>query len=427
MKTGTVSEARIDPAVTRDSELAAALGDYVKRVGSAYVVVPTTASAVQNGLNLIHAVAQAKDLAPHGQPLSATNRAAVIVPPGRYDLQASQIVMDTEFVDLIGLSTARENQQIVGDGAADEVTSGLLRQTANDVRIHNLTVECTRSGDSIWSSDEPAAYFPDAGSTATQVRNCGFRGTETGSRSMRMWVDYPGTYVDCVAGAYSFGYAAKASGTFTNCSGGFASFGACPFGTANGTFTNCTGGNESFGGHSGIASGTFINCVGGNYSFAGDDYGTASGVFTDCTGGHYAFAGGSSVGGWAGGTFTNCTAGSLAFGGGLAVGGTASGSFTDCTGGIYSYAGSQSLGGLASGTFINCRGGDFSFGSGDLAAGGSLSGLFTHCTGGTGSFGARSGWLAGARLYYCSGGADSFSLNGATGLRYCLRDGAVYP
>ena len=56
------------------------------------------------------AYAQAGALTRRGQPLSVTNRAMVIVPAGLYDLQTTQLLMNTEFVDLVGLSFTREEQ-----------------------------------------------------------------------------------------------------------------------------------------------------------------------------------------------------------------------------------------------------------------------------------------------------------------------------
>ena len=83
---------------------------------------------------------EAKALTPNGQPLSNSNRAAVFVPPGRYDLGTAVLVLDTEFVDLVGLSSARENQWILGE--SNGRGTGVVVQTANDVHIENLTVEC---------------------------------------------------------------------------------------------------------------------------------------------------------------------------------------------------------------------------------------------------------------------------------------------
>jgi len=333
----------------------------------AYVVVKTTSDPTQNGANLLGAYAAARTLTPNGAALSSTNRAVVLVPPGAYNLGTGQVTLDTEFVDLIGLSTAREDQFIYGQ--SNGPGTGVLAQTANDVRIENLSVKCTRlSGGLSYYETDPAAYFPDSSTTDTVIRNCEFRDDGGGhSWSMRAGITYPGTFTDCTGGDYAFG-----------------SF----FGTASGTFTNCTGGVISFCGANGTASGTFIDCTGGDYAFGGN--GTASGVFTNCTGGDWAFGG---EGGWATGTFTNCTGGYSSFGG---YWGIVSGTFTNCTGGNEAFGGYYAT---VSGTFTNCTGGNEAFGGYYATA----SGSFTNCTGGNyafggGTSGTASGTFSGCRM-----------------------------
>jgi hypothetical protein len=82
---------------------------------------------------------------------------------------------------------------------------------------------------------------------------------------------------------------------------------------ASGTFTNCTAGNYSFG-YNSVANGSFIKCAAGDYSF-GAEY-EASGTFTYCAGGDYSFAGKQNIDNYstASGTFTYCTAGDYSFG-----------------------------------------------------------------------------------------------------------------
>jgi parallel beta-helix repeat protein len=299
---------------------------FIKGSASAYVVVETTDNAVTNGTKLIAAYAAAKALTPHGQALGADNRAVVLVPPGKYDLGAGQLLMDTEYVDVAGLSTLRDNQYIYG--TANGAGTGVLRQTADNVKIENLFVELGLTAFVLNGDDQdPAAYFPTTALGNAVVRNCLFKGDETSGWSMRLAIEYAGYYEDCTGGSSSFGYGGTASGTFTSCTGGNVSFGTG--GTASGTFTNCTGGSYSFG-YGGTASGTFTNCTGGRSSFGRS--GDARGTFTSCTGGIYSF-------GWNGtasGTFTSCTGGDHSFG----YFGTASGGkFYFCSGGTNSFSG----------------------------------------------------------------------------------------
>ena len=378
------------------------------------VVVETTSNAKTNGAALIAAYTAAKALTPNGEELSATNRACVIIPPGNYDLDHGEddacvpLTLDTEFVDIIGLTTDRSLQQIYGTPEA--TNSGVIVQTADDVHVSNLYVKILTEVESAnWNDTDSAAYFPSTSLSNTVVDNCQFDGQngsyDEGPRlfSMRLYIEYSGTFNNCTGGNFAFGGAGgTASGTFNNCTGGNFAFGGAG-GTASGTFTNCTGGAGAFGG-GGTASGTFTNCTGGAGAFGGG--GTASGTFTNCTGGAGAFGGN---GGTASGTFTNCTGGNSAFGGDE---GTASGTFTNCTGGNSAFGG----GGTASGTFTNCTGGAGAFGG----AGGTASGTFTNCTGGNFAFGGAGGTLSG-QLYYCRLTTGSFQTLAEGGkLRACV-------
>jgi hypothetical protein len=364
------------------------------------VVVETTSNAKTNGAALIAAYTAAKALTPNGEELSATNRACVIIPPGNYDLDHGEddacvpLTLDTEFVDIIGLTTDRSLQQIYGTPEA--TNSGVIVQTADDVHVSNLYVKILTEVESAnWNDTDSAAYFPSTSLSNTVVDNCQFDGQDCGGDegprlfSMRLYIEYSGTFNNCTGGGIAFGGAGgTASGTFTNCTGGGVAFGGG--GTASGTFTNCTGGDYSFGGAGGTASGTFTNCTGGEAAF-GSAGGTASGTFTNCTGGEAAFGGDR---GTASGTFNYCTGGAGAFGG---DGGTASGTFTNCTGGEAAFGGDR---GTASGTFNYCTGGEAAFGSG-----GTLSGQLYYCRLTTGSFQTLA---EGGKLRACVDGSDSF-------------------
>ena len=346
---------------------------FVARQGEAYVVVEVTDDPATNGDHLLHAYAEAAALTPHGQPLSTTNRAVVLLPPGQYDLGTDPLALDTEYVDLEGLSEDREKQHVYG--TTPMTNTGVISQSANDVGLTNLFVEIRRdSGGVNTDASDPAAYFPEGDETATVIRNCHFKATdEDHAWSMRIRIEYPGTYERVKAYTYAFGGR---------------------YGTASGTFTHCSGGDRAFAG----------------------DHGTASGTFTDCTAGLDAFGG---WGGSASGTFTDCTGGVSAFGGG---GGTASGIFNHCTGGDHAFGGGTD--GTASGTFIHCTGGDYAF-AGDVM--GTASGTFAHCTGGEHAFGAW-GSAEGGVFRYCNAGFDSFTSNGTPEpvVLYCIQDGAEY-
>jgi len=342
------------------------------------IVVETTSNAKTNGAALIAAYTAAKALTPNGEELSATNRACVIIPPGNYDLDHGEddacvpLTLDTEFVDIIGLTTDRSLQQIYGTPEA--TNSGVIVQTADDVHVSNLYVKILTEVESAnWNDTDSAAYFPSTSLSNTVVDNCQFDGqdgsNDEGPRlfSMRLYIEYSGTFNNCTGGNFAFGGKSTASGTFTNCTGGNSAFGS-DGGTASGTFTNCTGGNSAFGGAGGTASGTFTNCTGGDVAFGSG--GTASGTFTNCTGGDYSFG----IYGTVSGVFTNCTGGEAAFGGDR---GTASGTFNYCTGGADAFGG----------------------------AGGTLSGQLYYCRLTTGSFQTLA---EGGKLRACVDGSDNF-------------------
>ena len=382
------------------------------------ITVPVTSNAVVNGTALRTAYAAAKILTPNGAALSATNRAVLFVPPGKYDLVTTPLTLDTQFVDLVGVSGNPEHVLITSIVSA--LNSGTLVQTANDVLISGVTLENEHTNweNANLTEADPSAYMPNSGLAATKLRDVVMRSSGEG-RSMRLHVNYAGTYTNCVSGMLSFGYGygGTASGTFTNCTGGDYSFASD--GTASGTFTNCVGGNYSFG-SSGAASGTFNNCNGGTNCFGGNG-GTAGGTFVNCISSDYSF------GSTATGIFTRCIGGDYSFGST-----ESSGTFTDCIGGTQCFTAGDSIcsglyvncratsvsfggySGIATGTFIDCRSGDYSFG-GDTY--GTASGVFTNCISGQRSFG--SGTASGV-FTNCVGGLYSFGMTTASGtFKYC--------
>jgi hypothetical protein len=71
--------------------------------------------------------------------------------------------------------------------------TGVIKQTAQNVHIENLVVECTRSsGGTNWDNTDPAAYFPAASQaeshTNTIIRNCEFKSDLNNAMCMRIGV-----------------------------------------------------------------------------------------------------------------------------------------------------------------------------------------------------------------------------------------------
>jgi hypothetical protein len=281
------------------------------------IVYNETASyiVVQPGDDLIVKYTAAKLLTPDGLELSATNRASLIILPGSYSI-ASELVIDTQFVDIIGLGAQIKKPAVF-------VNDNTLNVTANDVRVSAISVG--------------SQAFKTYSTNPLQVfENCVGGDNSFAANTAYGIVD--GKFINCIGGDYSFG-SSYADGIFENCIGGNYSFG---FQEANGAFKNCTGGHSSFA-RGGEANGEFINCTGGDYSFGGAG-GDTNGIFVNCVGGNTSFAGN----GIARGTFTDCTAGSYSFGAGR----RADGIFSNCIGGESSFGGDI---GQMRGKLFNCR------------------------------------------------------------------------
>ncbi|MBP7830615.1 MAG: hypothetical protein KA248_11930 [Kiritimatiellae bacterium] len=360
-------------------------------IGEASVTVKPCRDEELNGRNLLAAYVLATNLWPHGQARSGSNRVALLVSPGVYNLGSEALQLTGEHVDVVGVSSARDDQRLVG--SADVDYFGVILQSASDVRIENLFVECTRSnGIAGGDFNDPAAYFPESGLSNTVIRNCRFKANDTNAWAMRCEVEYAGTYEDCVGGENSFGGpGGRASGVFRRCEGGDSSFGFSVGAEASGTFEDCAGGDASFGAFT-DARGTFDRCAGGNFAFGGSGY--ATGTYRNCR------SGGAGFGGWggiAGGTFLHCIGGDTCFG---SRAGMASGFFLNCVAEDDSFG--SHLGSYASGTFINCHAGAMSFGMD-----GHCSGTFINCRGGLRSFGGNDDDITGS-LFHCWMDSDTW-------------------
>jgi hypothetical protein len=183
----------------------------------------------------------AKTLTPNGQPLSATNRATLIILTGTY---AGSLNVDASFVDVYGMGQQPN---------LPAVTLGGINVTAADVRVSGISVgaQAFRINGLAWQ------VFANCSGTGM----FSFGGAGGGAVAS-------GTFVNCTAGTGAFGggFNGLSSGTFVNCTSAGSSFGNGA--TASGTFTNCTAGISSFGAVTrGVASGTFVNCTGGLNSF----------------------------------------------------------------------------------------------------------------------------------------------------------------
>jgi hypothetical protein len=258
----------------------------------------------QPGDNLIAKYNEAKILTPNGQALSNTNRATLIILPGRYTL-ASSLEVNTEFVDIVGLGSQKLDRGAIAAVLIDGNVIPIV-VTANNVRIKGLGTTDIAARIQI-GSNLPLQVFEDCVAGDNSFGSFEFGGASSA-----------GTFINCKAGNRSFGSGGSANGTFINCEAEFLSFGTSydEMGfNSNGIFKNCKAGYSSFSyGDFSDANGTYENCEAGNSSFGGD--GSANGIFINCVGSFNCFGGiGTLINqGSTSGVFTNCTAGPDSFG-----------------------------------------------------------------------------------------------------------------
>ncbi len=456
---GIENNAVTAPKIADGAVLAAALG----YADDAVVVVQHGANAVASGTNLIAAYTAAESLTPGGAALAADNRAAVIVPPGKYDLGSSSLVLDTDYIDIIGSGVARyirktavvwvnnsihsgdpmassvnsitlTNGELLGPDTIITSTGTVVNVTCDSLLLCGLSIVGTSGSsegikiDTAGKCDEGrfvdiAVTLPNATDQAIGAGGTNkdiaahFEHCFSGSKMLvAASGEISGDAVDCTGAAGSFA-ATTLSGRFMSCLGAGESFIGTLSGSfaecvghdgsfeddCSGTFIRCCGSVRAFAGAAGgaTASGTFEWCYGDDNSFAGQSTGLASGVFRYCIGGDNAFGG---AGGTASGEFWNSRAGASVFGG---AGGTASGEFYLCIANQRSFGGHDD--GTASGKFVDCEAGDRSFGGG-----GTASGTFYRCVGGASSFGGyyeacTPNALASGTFVDCIGGSCSFA------------------
>ncbi|NBC11287.1 MAG: hypothetical protein GVY24_06050 [Planctomycetes bacterium] len=252
------------------------------------VAVRASGSPAENGAVLRAAYAQARALTPNGAALAADNRATVLVGPGVYHLgtldgDTHGLQIDTEFVDLVGLTGRPEHVRIEATSDGSTASRGTIEQTADDVLIAGVTMYLD-GGDYSQGYEEgdPSAYFPGDNLPNTVLRDCVFE-ADNDARYTRPEQEYSGTYIRCIGGAGTFAVGAQASGTFTDCVVAEETFGY--YADASGVFTRCVAGWYAFGWYA-DASGTFIDCTSTNWYVFGW---TASGTFIRCTAADSAF------------------------------------------------------------------------------------------------------------------------------------------
>lgn len=432
--------------------------------GFAFVIVrtgidPATGNeantAAQNGANLLAAYAAAKLLTPGGNALSATNRAAVLVPPGVYALGSSQLLADTEFVDIVGMGASPKDVVITSNDSSQST----LLQSANDMVIRGITLkhlaDASATGRAAYEIDTVSAFslvmedviLSGNGTTSGATVNAAyitqdyygtFKNVQCENSPYPSWDGILwGTWIDCsctgdawcctIGGITTtavfercscvngFGiFGAVFEGTYTDCEVTGRGFGSGDDCAAIGIYTRCKANSLSFGsGLNAIAGGTFIDCEANDSSFGWGDGATCNAsIMLGCWGKNNCF--GSST---SGAVFQNCRGDGTVFNSPLGSACTLAGTYINCYGGPTSFGGggtpSTAEIRTLSGKFYNCVAGNQSFG-GQAVIGtavnaftATLSGEFKDCRAGNLSFGTRRSTLSGT-FTNCSAGNQSF-------------------
>jgi len=257
-----------------------------------FIYVTSGSSASANGTNLLNSYTTATTLTPNSLPLDSTNRTTLVLFPGNYNLGLSSLNLNTQYVDIVGLTRDASHVTITSSNS-----TATILQTANDVRCIGFTINSVVSAPG-WS--------PSSNLSQTYWENVTFNSISANNLS--------GYFKNCtstntIAGEGGFVRSSgTASGTFDGCTGisinntNYAGGGGFVgnYGTASGKFINCVGtsinnadraGAGGFVGLRGKASGTFISCVGsspgqsecGSIVGSGNNtLGEVSGIFYNC-------------------------------------------------------------------------------------------------------------------------------------------------
>lgn len=244
--------------------------------GDAYVIVSGTANVLTNGLNLGAAYTAAKTKTPHGTALAAGNRYTIFLTPGVFDLGAGTLTLDTQYIDIIGLSSNTGEQNLVnstvdlGDTVITSSTKPInLTAASQDITIANVCLKTTTSGNDSCIETTQSGYGNGGGLKIKNVLlaygGSGNRITQWDKNFLGYWEDVRALDITGSTSTRAFG-ASVASGV-----------------TISGTFIRCKGEASAWGGENNVSitlSGTFIDCEGSANSFAGGSgTSTLSGVF----------------------------------------------------------------------------------------------------------------------------------------------------
>jgi hypothetical protein len=228
---------------------------------NAFCIVGGSGSAVTNAANLLAAYTAAKTKTPNGAALNTANRYTILLLPGVYDLGTNTLTLDTQFIDIVGVSPNTGaityadrvdlgDTLIKGSGSVVKLTSG-----PGDIRVANIAIFTSGLGSFSYAFDS-SVNIPGP----FKMQNVLVDGTGGGNDApMVVGVTWGGVFIDvrcwhprAFGAAFSSG-GDISSGTFIRCKALATSFGM----TASGTFIDC---ECDAGMGKTTANGTYIRC-----------------------------------------------------------------------------------------------------------------------------------------------------------------------
>lgn len=357
----------------------------------------------------------------------------LLLEPGTYEFDPGELVLDTDFINLICLPVNAEadfdaipttwpRARLISSGITLRTVAPASSFVVMGVEIYTSTSTSPTNKNSIY------AYYPDYDGLSQYGTfiNCLF--TSSGDDDpatacpMRTGVTYYGLFINCRSSHNAFG----------------ASLGSDPLGIS-GSFFGCHASSRSFGylggsGNLSSVSGRFVDCTGGDYCFgyrSSTETGSPSnidGTWIRCVGDDYCFGTGGPGTVYIAGTFVDCEGGAYCFGstGDQAIAHTRvlNGTFIRCKSGDYGFGG-QSAGGTGtitlSGRFEHCVSTQLSWGADEFAAGLSVtgSGIFLYCDFGDFSWNAPTVTFTGTAKFCWFGESNLPTLSGAGALHSC--------
>ena len=310
-------------------------GGYALGCDDATIHVMRGSTDVISGTNLLAAYTAAKSLTPGGNALSATNRATVKVPAGVYDLGTQELVLDTDFIDVIGVGICRcldfdngiisyPDSVITSETTTPVGTQkrGVVVVDTRDYRLSGFRINQENTNPSFVTSNGCLAFLDTDNADRGVCEDLGFTYDHTSGFTV---LCYDANQPTLTNGSY-----------FRQCH----ATAAILDGNFSGDADYCTGGNGSFcGSNDQILSGTCRFCKGGDSSFGDAEL---SGTVEDCVAGDDSFAKKIS------GTVRRCSAGNGSFGFGTGMadneGLTVDALVEDCIGGTGCLYGAYTLG-----------------------------------------------------------------------------------